>query len=199
MKEILLKIKELKPVQLIFPVVLFVLFLGTLVGVIRYQQNNKLQKTPKLEIIGPADGAEVNDAQIVVQGKTTAKNKIFINQKETKVNSKGDFYAEVSLLEGQNKLQIIAENKAGVKNEITRTVTRRDLSSVATSPPAQENQPSGSLATTVASQPIGDGKGNLSSSGPENFWIPEALGVSGSLAAWVMSRKRFKKAKQSHK
>lgn len=194
MKEFLHKIKELKPTQLIIPVVIFVLFLGTIVGIIRYQQNVKLKKAPKLEIVGPADGAEVFDAQIVVQGKTNSKNKVSVNNKETKVDSRGDFYAETPLSFGRNDLLIIAENKAGTKNEVIRTVIRKEPGVSASAQPEVVSTSSNQATTgvTTSAAPSGDGKGNLTSSGPENFWIPEAMSISGAIAAWMVSRKRFK-------
>ena len=192
MKEFLHKIKELKPTQLIVPVIIVVLFLGTIVGIVRYQQNARLKKEPKLEIIGPADGAVVSDAQIVVQGETNGRNKVFVNNQETKVDAKGGFYAETPLVEGQNTLVITAENKAGTKNEETRTVTRKDA---AVQLAADNTVPTASNSATVVSTtatPTGDGKGNLATSGPENFWLPEAMTLSGALAAWSMSRRKFK-------
>lgn len=197
------RIKSIKTAQLFLPLVLLFVFAGAIVGIVNYQSKNKI---PKLEITSPADGAEVSDAQIVVTGKTDSKNKISVNQKETRIDKKGGFYVETPLSYGKNSINVVAENKAGRKTEKNLLITRKtDLQTSGTTPviesanpntvaqsspqPQAVTQPDTSTQTVI---PSGDGKGNLSTSGPETFWLLESATLSAAGVAFGMSRKKFK-------
>lgn len=183
------KIKSIEPKKLILPVIILILFIGTIIGIINYQQKAKQEKAPKIEISKPQQNAILDDAQIVVEGKTSPGAKVSVDSKEATADSKGQFALEAPLKEGENNLNITAVSKDGKKSTSTLKVVR------ATKQPAQP-APSTSQPQAVAQpQPVAEvADSNLSSSGPENFWIPEAMSLSAIGAAWAMSRKKFSEA-----
>lgn len=177
------RLKVIKPKQLIVPVVIVVLFIGTIIGIINYQQRTRREQNPKLEITGIADGQIYEEAQIVLEGNTYFGTKVFVNDKETPVDKNGKFRVEVPLKEGLNEVKVVAESVIGKKTEVKKVVTRSyEKPEVVAGTPASSAQ-----AQATAPQ-------QLDSSGPENFWIPEILSMSGVLAAWQMSRKKLKQA-----
>lgn len=201
MKNYLVKIKELKPAQLIVPVLIVILFLGTIIGIVRYQSGVKAKKVPKLEIVSPADGAEVTDAQIIVTGSTSNGVTVTANDLSSQIDKQNNFSVEVPVAEGSNQIIVVAENKAGTKNEKTLNIKRIGAQSTNTSDstaPKPADAPEAVTpdvavdASVPVAAPVADGKGNLSSTGPETFWLPEALGLSGAAAAWAMSRRKYK-------
>lgn len=177
--ELIQKIKEMSPLQLIFPFVIFVIFLGTIIGIVRYQNANKQNKTPIIEVTTPADGAVVDVSQVVVQGKTTPGNTVSLGGKNLELDRKGNFKTEAPLSYGENRILITVKNKSGIATEKILRVDRKGQ-------PAPVSQPNTKETTVGKSQ-----NESLSKSGPENFWIPEALLISAVGAAWVMSRKKL--------
>jgi cell division protein FtsL len=174
------RVKTINPRQLLIPVIILIVFIGTIIGIINYQQKTRQNRNPKIEITAPKDNQIIEESQIVLEGNTYAGTKVTVNGKDVSVDKKGKFSTEVSLNEGLNEITITAESQTGKKTEVKKAITREY-----TQPVVAEMTPSGVEGSQNAA---------LNSSGPENFWIPEALSFSGVGAAWYMSRKNLKKA-----
>lgn len=66
-----------------------------------------------LEITSPEDGAIVVASTVWVKGKTLPRADVFINDSETKADSRGNFSASIGLDEGENMINIIANDAEG--------------------------------------------------------------------------------------
>lgn len=80
--------------------------------------NNSLN----LEIETPQDKAVVSSKTILIKGKTAPLADVFINEKETKSDSQGNFSFNYSLDEGENELIIAANDNNGNYAEKVLTV-----------------------------------------------------------------------------
>lgn len=76
-----------------------------------------------LKIISPANGSTVSTSNIKLRGQTTPVAEIFVNDLETKADSRGDFSLSLELLEGENEFAIIATDDEGNFAEATLAVT----------------------------------------------------------------------------
>ena len=76
-----------------------------------------------LEITSPQNDAIVNNPQITIKGTTGATADVFINEVETKADSKGNFSAKLTLEEGENEIVIVANDAEGNYAETQLTVT----------------------------------------------------------------------------
>lgn len=177
-------LRNLDTKKLLLPIIIFILFVGTVIGIINYQQKAKRERTPKLEISTPEDGRVFNEAQIVLEGNTYPDNKVQVNGENAAVDKDGKFNAEVPLKEGVNELSVVVENPTGKKAEKKIVVNRESVEPAEETPEISPGPTAPSAAATSE---------KLSSSGPENFWIPEILSLSGAGAAWMTSRKNLKK------
>lgn len=193
------RFNSIKTSQLIIILIIIVVFIGAIVGIINYQNSQKLKKLPMLEIISPADGAIIADSQIVVTGETNLKNIVTINSKEIGVDKYGKFYQEIPLSIGDNKLIVIAKNSIGTENKKELKVTRKDeaipdnsnFGSVGTENNVQIEQ-TPQVVEQTNQNTSSDGKGNLSTSGPESFWLLESAFLSAAGASWFATRKKLK-------
>jgi hypothetical protein len=179
------RVKNIQPIQIIVPAVILVLFIGTIVGIVNYRQRARREQNPKIEITSPQDGQIFEEAQIVVEGTTYPNTKIAVNAKEVGVDNTGKFAMEVPLNDGLNEITITAESTIGKKTEAKRVITRTVVAPIVAQ--ASPETTATVVAKTAQSQ-------KLNSSGPESFWIPEILSLSGVGSAWYMSRKNLKKA-----
>lgn len=189
------RLARVQPKQLILPLIIFVLFVGSVIGIINYQKKAKEQAAPKIEITKPAEGAVVEEAQIVVEGKTSADVDVAVNEKEVKSDSKGQFAAEVPLEEGENTITIIAISKADKETVVERKVTRKTAGAApAAQAPAEETEEEAVVeeAQPQVAQPTAGA--DLSSAGPETLWIPEITALSMAGAGYWASRKRLAKS-----
>ena len=184
------KLGSIQPKQLVLPLIIFILFVGSVIGVINYQKKAKEQSAPKLEITKPAEGAAVSEAQIVVEGKTSPDITVAVNEKEVKSDSKGQFAAEVPLEEGENTITIIAVNSAEKETVVEKKVTKGAKQAAPATEEGEEIAVEEAEPQTV--QPTAGA--DLSSSGPETLWLGESalLSISG-IGYWV-SRKRLTKS-----
>ncbi len=80
---------------------------------------------PKLEISEPQDQAKVNQQDIKVSGSTNKETFITVNDSPVVVDANGNFQTSVRLREGENKLEITAQDMAGNTENKTLTVTYR--------------------------------------------------------------------------
>lgn len=75
-----------------------------------------------LSISSPADKSTVTSSAIQVIGKTGSNAEVFINDVETKADSSGNFFANISLDEGENNLFIVVNDDSGNYAERELTV-----------------------------------------------------------------------------
>lgn len=76
-----------------------------------------------LEVTSPADGAKLTSATTTVKGKTAPMADVFINDKETKADSNGNFSLSLSLDEGENQIVVIVNDSLGNSAEKDILVT----------------------------------------------------------------------------
>lgn len=196
------RLSSIQPKQLVLPVIIFILFVGSVIGVINYQRKAKEQAVPKVEITKPAENAVVQEAQIVVEGKTNPDIDVLVNEKEVKSDSKGNFAAEVALEEGENTLVVIATNKSEKETAVERKVTRGAKQAA---PQAQAPaQPAAEAGEEITEEPVAEeapvqpaqptAGADLSSSGPETLWLGESALMSLAGVGYWVSRKKFAKS-----
>lgn len=76
-----------------------------------------------LEVYQPKDKATVNSSTITVAGKTSALADVFVNEKELKADSNGNFSTNLNLDEGENIITVIVSDEQGNYAEKELTVT----------------------------------------------------------------------------
>jgi cytoskeletal protein RodZ len=178
------RFEGMDPKSLVLPIALFIVFIGIAIGIVNYQQRVKNANPPKLEVTQPTSESTTQDSQVVVEGNTTKDSKVKVNGQDVTVSTNGNFAAEVPLNEGDNSIGVVAENGAGKKSEVTLKVAR---TAAAPQNVAGANNPTGQTAS---------GNGKLSSSGPEDYFIP--LGVFAAvMLLWYKSKKNFNLATQA--
>ena len=72
-------------------------------------------KAPELEILEPGDGDSFEsraNQSITLKGKTDVGAKIYVNKRAVFPNSDGEFKHTIRLEEGENKIEVLAEDKA---------------------------------------------------------------------------------------
>ncbi len=80
-----------------------------------------MAEKPKLEISEPQDQAKFNQQDIKVAGATNKETFVTVNDAPVVVDASGNFQTSVRLQEGDNKLEIVAQDMAG--NTETKTLT----------------------------------------------------------------------------
>lgn len=165
-----------EPKMLIVPLIIIVIVIGTVIGIANYINNRKATETPNVEIMAPADGDVVETETVLIEGKTDDEARIYINGKEVSVDDKtGNFSKEVNLTEGDNSIGIVAESKSGKRSEATIRVTKTAIFK-------PQNQ---------SVQPVAGA--DLTTSGPENYFLPEISALSLVGAGWYASKKKLAK------
>jgi len=179
--------ESIQPRKIILFVVFFLVFAGAGLGIYNYRKSSSPERKPELSVTKPGSDIELTEAQIVVEGKASKDSKVKVNDKDVEVDKDGSFRSEVSLAEGVNIITFEASFNGGKTTKLDRRVTRKiaqkENETAVTPPPTQARivAPGSSLSTT----------------GPENFWIPEAIALSAAGTAWIASRRRFSKATKS--
>lgn len=67
----------------------------------------------KLEVIEPKESAVFSNPNIKITGKTVSYAEVFVNDKQTKADEKGNFSLDYTLDEGENLLTIVANDNNG--------------------------------------------------------------------------------------
>ena len=88
---------------------------GSSVSTDSTQTNNQssYQSNLTLELTSPKDGSTVTSPTISVTGKTSADADVFVNDKELKADSSGNFSTTITLDEGQNSIVVVANDTNG--------------------------------------------------------------------------------------
>jgi hypothetical protein len=73
-------------------------------------------------VSSPLNGVTLNSPNIQVTGKTVPGADVFVNEKDTKADSQGNFSVVYTLDEGENYLVVGANDEYGNFNEIELTV-----------------------------------------------------------------------------
>ena len=79
---------------------------------------------PKLEVSEPANDTKTRKTEIKVAGTTNPETFIKVNGLPLVVTSDGQFQTNVQLKEGENKIEVVAEDDAGNSEQKTITVIR---------------------------------------------------------------------------
>jgi hypothetical protein len=87
------------------------------------ETGNIVSEKISLDVSAPADGATLNSASVAVKGTTSPGAEVFVNDKETKADSNGNFSIMVSLDEGENQIVVIANDADGNTAEKDLVVT----------------------------------------------------------------------------
>lgn len=72
---------------------------------------------PGLKIYSPKNNLIVKTEIIEIKGKTDPEGKLFINGQEITIMAAGSFSEKINLNKGENKIIIVAKNKAGKENK----------------------------------------------------------------------------------
>jgi hypothetical protein len=171
------RIKVLKPAQVIWPLVILLVLMGVIVGIMNYQKTVTANKVPEVKIVTPSDNTTVTDPDLTLTGTVEKSTKITINNKTIPVDKAGSFSAKLSLAPGSNTVTVVATGKNGKSKIVTKKITRE--------------VPVAITETTPAPQAVA---GNLTSSGPESFWIPEAALIAAAAVGWFMTKQSLAKA-----
>lgn len=86
-------------------------------------------QAPEIVLTSPEDGQEFVSKQnqsITVEGTTEPDAFVFINGRRYRADEEGAFSASVRLSEGDNELQLRAEDQAGNETELTLTVSFKE-------------------------------------------------------------------------
>jgi len=92
----------------VFFAIVAIFFLGYL-----YSQYHRYAGPPLLEITSPTDGQVLEEAQVVVAGKTSRGSLLTLNGQEIEVLPDGSFSTNIAVLEGRNSLHFVSRNKFG--------------------------------------------------------------------------------------
>ena len=109
-------------------------FVTLFFGYVVYQYRS-FAGAPILIIDQPRTDLTVSDLLLNVVGRTDPDADIFLNGQQITLSGKGTFSNQITLAEGVNVLNFIAENKLGKTNKVTRTVVVRSEPSEAVSAP----------------------------------------------------------------
>lgn len=84
-----------------------------------------LSKGPKLEITTPKDGDNFNQATVIVSGTTDPGASVAVNDHLAFVSNTGDYSYNLNLTNGENKIKVVATDKAGnqTAKELTLSTT----------------------------------------------------------------------------
>lgn len=76
-----------------------------------------------LEVISPMNGEMLTSSIVTVRGRTVANAEVLINDKDTKADAQGNFLTTLNLDEGENIINIVANDSEGKSAEKELTVT----------------------------------------------------------------------------
>lgn len=101
-----------------------VVFVTLFFGYVIYQYRS-FAGAPILIIDQPRTDLTVSDSVLNVVGRTDPDAIVSLNGQEISTGERGTFSAHITLAEGVNTLNFIAENKLGRTNKVTRTIVVR--------------------------------------------------------------------------
>jgi len=104
-------------------ITLFSIF--SLGGYLGYQYFS-FMKPPSLEVFSPGDNENVYQEKVEVMGKSQPDVLLTINDIPVFVTSEGEFFYQLEVFPGENKIVIMAKNKLGKESKIERVVFRLD-------------------------------------------------------------------------
>ena len=77
------------------------------------EAGNVASNNMSLTITSPLNGATLNSPSVTLSGKTSPNAEVFVNDKQTQADAKGNFSIKLNLDEGQNGLVITANDAEG--------------------------------------------------------------------------------------
>lgn len=103
-----------------------ILFLNknkNLTNLSRFYNPKVSNKSISLDITSPKDKEVVSSATVLVKGTTVPNADVFVNDKETKADSQGNFSVSLSLSEGENIINVTVNDSDGNFSAKEITVT----------------------------------------------------------------------------
>ncbi len=119
--------KILKLILLVISVIFliaFFIFISTVKD--KKLESTAPTKTPEgffLTITSPKDGATQSSKYLTVKGKTTPGADVFVDDKEGKADTNGEFSIAIVLDEGENTILVVANDASGNHQEQDLTIT----------------------------------------------------------------------------
>lgn len=98
-------------------VMVFTVFIGYLT-----YQYWVLTGPPRLELVQPAEGVQVEEATVLVTGQTDPEATISVGDHLVALDKGGEFSFRAPLVEGENQISITATSKSGKTTTLTRKV-----------------------------------------------------------------------------
>lgn len=95
--------------QLVFGVISIIFLVAIAIYFFKAAEN--FSNPPLLEIEKPLENETVNEERITIKGKTSPESVLKINGQLINLDKSGAFAAEITLMEGLNKIEIKAKNK----------------------------------------------------------------------------------------
>lgn len=144
-------------------------FVALFFGYVIYQYRS-FAGAPILIIDQPRTDLTVSDPLLNVVGRTDPDAAVSLNGQQIGIGEKGTFSAHITLADGVNTLNFVAENKLGRKNKVTRTVVVQPKPPEAAS--AQVAVEPGRVEATGSAKPkIYEGVEVGVRAGPNAAWI----------------------------
>ncbi|KKQ23707.1 MAG: N-acetylmuramoyl-L-alanine amidase CwlB [Candidatus Roizmanbacteria bacterium GW2011_GWC2_37_13] len=91
------------------------------VSITEQSEEESVEQGLTLELTSPKDKTTINVSTVIVSGKTSPGVDVFINEKELKADSSGNFSINYELFEGENNIFVAANDIFG--NYAERSVT----------------------------------------------------------------------------
>ena len=93
---------------------------------------------PHLEVTSPEDGARVTKVKVKVIGLTETGVTLYVAGKLTEVGGNGDFERTLTLDKGKNTIDLVAEDAAGNRTQLTLIVVYQPPAATTTTKPPAE-------------------------------------------------------------
>jgi cytoskeletal protein RodZ len=108
------KFEDKKSIVLSGQTILSIAVAVIVIGLLSYVwfQVKSFAAAPELEIKNPENEIVVSMDKIIIEGKTDSGASLFINNQPVSIDGEGYFKQEVKLINGLNKVEISAKNKA---------------------------------------------------------------------------------------
>ncbi|PIZ00779.1 hypothetical protein COY62_01105 [bacterium (Candidatus Howlettbacteria) CG_4_10_14_0_8_um_filter_40_9] len=104
------------------PLFLLFLLIGIVIGVVNFQKN---RKAPEVTITEPKEAIITEASELVVTGTTNnPENTVNVNGNPADVSEDGSFQYKLTLIEGENPIDVEAISKGGKSTATSTNITR---------------------------------------------------------------------------
>lgn len=175
--------------MLIVPVLILFVFIGGIIGIVNWQNSKKVPQVG-MSVNLPEGEVQSAEKEVIVSGKASKGDKVYVNGEEVKVEKDETFTKTVSLNDGSNKITIKQERNGKEVQTVERTVV---YTAQASQPPAAETAPAPAPQSPAPAAVSPQVTADLATSGPEEIIIP-VVGFGGIVLAtvyYIRSRKKL--------